>query len=171
MAMGRAMAAGAISTTLCFSLGSAWLHAQQQQQLLANITLESLSGYQVTLPQLAQGKPVVLNVWASWCPPCLREMPVLLKAEQQNPDVSFMLINLQENRDTVQQYLRQHQLSFNHILLDSRGDVAAYYGAQGVPATLFFSSDGKLTDAHFGELSHAILLQGLQQVQHTAAER
>ena len=160
-ALKRAMAAGAISTTLCFSLGSAWLHAQQQQQLLANITLESLSGYQVTLPQLAQGKPVVLNVWASWCPPCLREMPALLKAEQQNPDVSFILINLQESRATVQQYLRQHQLAFDNVLLDYRGDVASYYGAQGVPATLFFAADGKLTDAHFGELSHAILRQGI----------
>ena len=167
----RAMVAGVVTATACFALGSWLLHSQQQQQQLADIRLETLSGYQVALPQLAQGKPVVLNLWASWCPPCLREMPALLKAEQQNPDVSFMLINLQENRATVQQYLRQHQLSFNHVLLDSRGDVAAYYGAQGVPATLFFSSDGKLTDAHFGELSHAILLQGLQQVQHTAVER
>ena len=157
----HAMAAGVISTAVIFSLGSWWLHAQQQQQVLAAITLESLSGYQVALPQLAQGKPVVMNIWASWCPPCHREMPVLLNAQQQYADISVIMVNLQENRATVQQYLRQHQLAFDNVLLDTRGDVASYYGAQGVPATLFFAADGKLTDAHFGELSHAILLQGI----------
>lgn len=168
-ALKRAMAAGAISTALSFSLGSAWLHAQQQQQVMADITLETLSGYQVALPQLAQGKPVVLNLWASWCPPCHREMPALLKAEQQNPELRFMLVNLQENRSTVQQYLRQHQLTFSHVLLDPRGDVASRYGAQGVPATLFFAADGKLAAAHFGELSHAVLQQGIDKA--TAAEK
>ncbi|MBZ9610502.1 TlpA family protein disulfide reductase [Rheinheimera maricola] len=157
----RAMAAGAISTALSFSLGSAWLHAQQQQQVLADISLETLSGYSAALPQLAQGKPVVMNIWASWCPPCHREMPVLLKAQQQYADISIIMVNLQENRATVKQYLRQHQLAFNNVLLDYRGDVASYYGAQGVPATLFFAADGKLSAAHFGELSNAVLLQGI----------
>uniref|UniRef100_A0A486XYQ3 Thioredoxin n=1 Tax=Rheinheimera sp. BAL341 TaxID=1708203 RepID=A0A486XYQ3_9GAMM len=165
----QAMLAGALLCSGGFALGSFWLHTQQQQQVLADITLETLSGYQVALPQLAQGKPVVLNLWATWCPPCHREMPALLKAEQQNPELRFMLVNLQENRATVQQYLRQHQLSFSHVLLDPRGDVASSYGAQGVPATLFFAADGKLAAAHFGELSHAVLQQGIDKA--TAAEK
>lgn len=162
-ALKRAMAAGAISTALCFSLGSAWLHAQQQQQVLADITLESVSGYKVVLPELAQGKPVVLNLWASWCLPCHREMPVLLKAQQQYADISVIMVNLQENRATVQQYLRKHQLTFDNVLLDYHGDIASYYGAQGVPATLFFAADGRLAAAHFGELSAAILQQGMNK--------
>lgn len=162
-ALKRAMAAGAISTVLSFSFGSWWLHSQQQQQALADITLESLSGYSAALPQLAQGKPVVLNLWASWCPPCHREMPVLLKAQQQYADISVIMVNLQENRDTVQQYLRQHQLAFDNVLLDYRGDIASYYGAQGVPATLFFAADSRLAAAHFGELSAAILQQGMSK--------
>lgn len=157
----KAMLSGVLSTALCFAIGSFWLHSQQQYQVLADITLQSVSGYPVALPDLAQGKPAVINIWASWCPPCHREMPHLLEAEQQHPDVRFMLINLQENRSTVQQYLRQHQLHFSHVLLDTRGDVATYYGAQGVPATLFFSADGTLSSAHFGEVSKAILQQGI----------
>ncbi|MDX5406785.1 MAG: TlpA family protein disulfide reductase [Chromatiaceae bacterium] len=157
----KAMLSGIVSTAVCFSAGSFWLHSQQQQQVLANITLETLSGYPVALPDLAQGKPVVMNIWASWCPPCHREMPHLLAAEQLHPDVRFMLINLQENRATVQEYLRKHQLHFGHVLLDTRGDVASYYGAQGVPATLFFNADGTLSSAHFGEVSKAILQQGI----------
>ena len=158
----KAILTGVISAALCFTAGSFWLHSLQQQQVLADITLESLAGYPVALPDLAQGKPVVINIWASWCPPCHREMPHLLEAEQLYPDVRFMLVNLQENRATVQQYLHEHQLHFAHVLLDSRGDVASYYGAQGVPATLFFSADGKLSAAHFGEVSKAILRQGIQ---------
>lgn len=157
----KAMLAGVLVSGGSFALGSFWLQAQQQQQVLADITLETLSGYSVALPDMAQGRPVVLNLWASWCPPCHREMPHLLAAEQQHPDVRFMLINLQENRATVAEYLRQHQLSFNQVLLDTRGDVASYYGAQGVPATLFFNADGSLSSAHFGELSRAILQQGI----------
>ena len=157
----KALLSGVASAALCFVSGSFWLHSLQQQHTLADITLVSLSGYQVALPELAQGKPVVMNLWASWCPPCHREMPHLLEAEQQNPKVRFMLINLQENRATVQQYLQQHQLSFGHVLLDTRGDVATRYGAQGVPATLFFRADGSLSSAHFGEVSKAILQQGI----------
>lgn len=159
----KAMLSGVVSASLCFSAGSFWLHSQQQQQVLADITLESLAGYPVALPDLAQGKPVVLNLWASWCPPCHREMPHLLAAEQQHPDVRFMLVNLQENRATVQQYLREQQLHFGHVLLDTRGDVASYYGAQGVPATLFFNADGTLSSAHFGEVSKAILKQRISE--------
>ena len=157
----HAIIAGVISAALCFAAGTYWLHSQQQQRVLANITLESLSGYSVALTDLAQAKPVVINIWASWCPPCHREMPHLLQAEQQNPDVRFMLINLQESRTTVLQYLQKHQLNFAHVLLDSRGDVARYYGAQGVPATLFFRADGSLSSAHFGEVSSAVVQQGI----------
>ncbi len=158
-----AMFAGAATTAASLLLGSWWLYSQQQHQSLADIQLDSLSGYQVTLTQLAQDKPVVLNLWASWCPPCHREMPVLLSAQQQYADISIIMVNLQENRDTVLQYLRQHQLTFAQMLLDYRGDVASYYGAQGVPATLFFRADGKLADAHFGELSNARLRQGIEK--------
>lgn len=157
----KAMLAGVLVSGGSFALGSFWLQAQQQQQVLADITLETLSGYSVALTDMAQGKPVVLNLWASWCPPCHREMPHLLAAEQQYSDVRFMLVNLQENRATVQEYLRKHQLHFGHVLLDTRGDVASYYGAQGVPATLFFNADGTLSSAHFGEVSKAILQQGI----------
>lgn len=157
----KAMLSGIVSTAVCFSVVSFWLHNQQQQQVLANITLETLSGYRVALPDLAQGKPVVMNIWASWCPPCHREMPHLLAAEQQYSNVRFMLINLQENRATVQEYLRKHQLHFAHVLLDTRGDVASFHGAQGVPATLFFHADGSLSSAHFGEVSTAVLQQGI----------
>lgn len=157
----RALVSGFLSCLVCFGLGSAWLYSQQQQHVLADIKLETLSGYQVVLRDMAQGKPVVLNLWASWCPPCHREMPLLLNTAQQNADISVMMVNLQENRDTVAQYLRQHQLSFDQVLLDTRGDVARFYGAQGVPATLFFRADGTLSSAHFGELSRAILQQGI----------
>ncbi|MEO3865386.1 TlpA family protein disulfide reductase [Rheinheimera fenheensis] len=157
----KAILSGVIIAALCLGAGSFWLHSQQQQQVLADITLESLAGYPVALTDLAQGKPVVINIWASWCPPCHREMPYLLAAEQQHQDVRFIMINLQENRATVQEYLRKHQLHFGHVLLDTRGDVASYYGAQGVPATLFFNADGTLSSAHFGEVSKAILQQGI----------
>lgn len=163
-ALQKPLIAGTASAATCYILGALLLQSQQQQHQLADIRLDTVAGYQVTLPDLARGQPVVINIWASWCPPCRREMPALMRAEQQFPQVRFMLINLQENRETVQQYLREQQLNFQHVLLDPEGKVASHYGVQGVPATLFFSSDGQLNSIHFGELSVAILQQGIKKV-------
>ena len=156
-----ALVSGAACTLICYAVGSAWLYSQQQQQVLADIQLETLSGDQAVLADMAQGKPVVLNIWASWCPPCRREMPLLLNTQQQAPDISVIMLNLQESRTTVAKYLRNHQLDFQQVLLDKQGDVARYYGALGVPATLFFRADGSLSSVHFGELSQATLQQGI----------
>lgn len=164
-ALKTAIVTGVATALLCYTAGNFWLKQQQQQQLLADIRLESLSGYSVALPELAQGKPVVINIWASWCPPCRREMPHLVQAEQQYPQIRFMLINLQESRTTVQQYLHQHQLGFSHVLLDIQGQVSRYYGAKGVPATLFFHADGRLSSVHFGEVSQAVLQHEISKLQ------
>lgn len=104
-----------------------------------------------------RGQPVVLNLWASWCPPCRREMPVLERGQQESPDVHFVFVNQGEGPNAVRSYLAAEQLTLDNVLLDLGEETGRYFRAPGLPTTLFFDADGMLTDTHIGELSRARL--------------
>lgn len=118
---------------------------------------------QVDLAQFI-GQPTVVNLWASWCPPCHREMPVLAQAAKQYPAVQFVMLNQAEDPETVRAYLRQYQFQFQHVLLDLQGEVPAQINSFGLPTTLFFDAQGQMIARHMGELSPAMLQQYLKQI-------
>lgn len=100
------------------------------------------------------GKPLVVNLWATWCPPCRREMPMLMDFEADER-VQILLLNQGESLLTVENYLLDAGLVFSAALLDPEQNAMNHYQAPGLPATLFYSADGLLVDRHFGELSRA----------------
>ncbi|WOE40004.1 TlpA disulfide reductase family protein [Acinetobacter chinensis] len=136
---------------------------QKQQQQFPQITLMGLDQKSYSLDQF-YGKPVVINLWASWCPPCHREMPVLEKAQTDYPDVQFVMINQSESAQTVQQYLQKNQLSFQHMLMDPSAETAYETGMYGLPSTLFYNAQGELKETHMGEISPAVLRQKLNSI-------
>src|SRR5699024_2017551 len=71
---------------------------------LPELALEDLSGETVLLTAF-HGRPVVLNLWATWCPPCRREMPLLADAQAARPDLHFVFANQAEGPGTIRQYL------------------------------------------------------------------
>lgn len=117
-----------------------------------DVALKTLSGDTVTLDQVADGKPMVVNMWATWCPPCIREMPLLEQAQKANPDVTFVFINQGEHARTAERFLENSGLSLENILLDSKGDLARVTASMALPTTLFYNADGKQTSLHRGEL-------------------
>ena len=157
--------------TLLFSLfilfnavGFSILHTiQQQYQQFPELALQDLQHHPVNLKQFA-GKPLVINLWASWCPPCHREMPVLNQAQAEYKDVQFVFINQGEAAETIQAYLQKNQLKLQQVLLDPQGLTAQSTGMYGMPSTLFFDIHGKLLDTHMGELSHAVLAQKIRKI-------
>ena len=66
------------------------------------------------------GTPTVLNLWATWCPPCRREMPVLQQAQGANPDVNFVFINQGEKADDIQGFIDRQGLTLRNVLVDER---------------------------------------------------
>lgn len=104
-----------------------------------------------------RGKPVVLNLWATWCPPCRREMPMLVEAAAERADVTFVFANQGEGAGTVVGYLAKAGLDIPNLLLDQGIDLARHYSVQGYPATLFLYADGTLRTSHFGEISREAL--------------
>ena len=127
-------------------------------------TFTLLDGTPIALAEVADNKPMVVNLWASWCPPCIREMPVLEKAQQNNPDVTFVFVNQGEQSETITRFMGEHKLSLQNVLTDTSASLGRTTGSQALPTTLFYDANGQQVNAHLGELSHASLAHNLRSV-------
>lgn len=128
------------------------------------LMLNTLAGEPTDLAKVAGGKPMVLNLWASWCPPCRREMPVLAAAQKQEANVTFVFANQGEPAETAQRYLSGGGLGLANVLLDARAELGPAVGSRGLPTTLFYDASGRLVDTHVGELSAASLASKLSRL-------
>ena len=111
-------------------------------------------GPKVTLSGL-RGRPMVVNVWASWCPPCAKEMPYLVKARAAAGDrVLFLGIDLEDDR--AQGLAWAHDLSMNFpSVYDPDGEVKKPLGLLGPPVTFLVRPDGTVAYTHQGPLASA----------------
>lgn len=141
---------------------------QPVQSMRPAVALTTLTGERVTLAELANGQPLVLNLWASWCPPCRREMPVLAAAQQQAKDVRFVFANQGEDAAATLRYLAASQLALGHVVLDPEAALGQAIGSRALPTTLFYSASGQLVDSHLGELSAASLASQLKKLRASA---
>ena len=133
---------------------------------LPPLAFAALPGPQVQLDSF-RGRPTVVNLWATWCPPCAREMPVLLAAQQQRADVHFVFLNQGEDSAQVQRWLQRNRLPLRNVLIDPRRQAGAFFHQSGYPTTLFFDARGELVATRVGELSAATLQQKLQELTAT----
>jgi len=111
-----------------------------------------------------KGKPTVVNLWATWCPPCQREMPVLQQAQAEHPEFHFLFLNQGETAGTVRAFITALGLPLRNVMLDPNGEASAEFGHGALPTTPFFDAQGRLLGAHRGELSRATLAQGLEKL-------
>lgn len=115
------------------------------------------TGQTVTLAQSALGRPVVVNLWASWCGPCRQEMPMFAAAQQRDAGIVFLFVNQGESADAVRAYLADHGVQWRGVLLDPGSTLGPAIGSRGLPTTLFYDARGRQVDAHFGVLNAAAL--------------
>lgn len=90
----------------------------QQNQGLPDVALTDLNERPVRLADLPGDRPTVVNLWASWCPPCIREMPVLEEAQQRYPGINVVFVNQGEHPQTIRQFLIEQDLALLHVLSD-----------------------------------------------------
>jgi thiol-disulfide isomerase/thioredoxin len=161
------LVAGLLAGTLIWIVSPAVLRMGTGPALsdLDEISLMTLQGTPQSLSSLAQGRPVVVNLWATWCPPCRREMPELAAAQQRLPGVTFIFANQGENPVTVQKYLAVSQLVLVNVVLDSSKKLGEQLGSTALPTTLFFNASGRLVDTHLGALSSASLASKLKKME------
>lgn len=164
---------------LCAALvgGLVWLsssmvldRAQRLAPPLPELALSTLAGQPVALHSL-KGQPLVINLWATWCPPCRREMPAFAHAQSRFRDTRFVMVNQGETPAVVLSFLDDHGLAFEHGLLDPHSSSMRALGARGLPSTYFFDAQGSLVYAHMGELTLASISQILTtRLGRTASE-
>lgn len=108
--------------------------------------------------------PMIVNLWATWCPPCRREMPLFQETAAANPDIPMLLVNQGEAPSTVRSYLQREGIDPRRVLIDPDGGFASRLGVSALPTTLFVNSKGEIVQMHSGEISRAALISGLRDL-------
>ncbi len=115
-------------------------------------SLPDLEGNPVRLADL-RGKYVLLNFWATWCPPCVREMPTMERLAQQMADAPFTVLAVSlddEGAAKVRPFIERLGVTFP-IALDPESKVSGVYGARDLPATFVIDPQGRVVAAAKGE--------------------
>jgi peroxiredoxin len=114
----------------------------------------SLSSDTLSLFDL-RGESVVINFWATWCPPCIVEMPALQELHDET-GVRIIGVNMGEERATVVEWIAENGITFD-IVLDLQGQVSQMYRLRGQPSTYVVAPDGIITHIFYGTVSMAAL--------------
>ncbi|MBD9456718.1 TlpA family protein disulfide reductase [Pseudomonas sp. PDM05] len=157
----KPLAAGVVTGLVFWGLASLSLSLYDKGVQLPDIALRNANGETVQLADY-KGGPLVINLWATWCPPCRREMPVLERAQRQRPDVTFLFVNQAESMQSVSTFLATQGLTLDNMLFDASGRLGQAVGSMALPTTLFYQADGRLIHSHLGELSQASLARSLE---------
>ena len=128
--------------------------------------LKTLADTLVALSTL-KGRPVVINFWASWCPPCRQEMPLLIAAyrEHREQGLEVLAVNLtdQEYARDIRGFVAEFAMPFP-VVLDEKGKVRDKYGLIALPTTVFVGPDGTVRVVHSGPINAAILARHLSAI-------
>lgn len=118
-------------------------------------TLETLDGKRVSLSDF-NGRPVLINFWATYCAPCRREMPLIERVAAQHPRLVVLLIDERDDRHAASSFVAQLRVT-STVLYDGDGKVGDAYGISGLPTTIFVRPDGTVEGRYIGETNAGIL--------------
>jgi cytochrome oxidase Cu insertion factor (SCO1/SenC/PrrC family) len=127
-----------------------------------NFSLDRTDGRRTSLAEL-RGKPIVINFWASYCPPCRAEMPLLQRRVGTMTTVQLVLINEGDSAQAARDFLSTTGVQ-QAALLDADLSVGRAYGVIPLPTTVFVRADGSIAGRQIGELDDRVLAAWLSQL-------
>jgi peroxiredoxin len=138
-----------------------------QGQAAPDFTLKAVDGKEIKLSDYT-GRPILINFWATWCPPCEYEMPGIQAAYEKYKDQGLAVLSVnftaEDKLNDVQNFIPKYQLTFP-VLLDQSGDVTAkMYGMVGLPMSVFIGRDGVIQRIEVGGLQEDKVDQYIQEI-------
>lgn len=127
----------------------------------SNFKVYNIDGNEVKLSDY-KGKNIVINFWASWCPPCKYEMPYFQNAtnKYKNKNIEILMLNLtdgnRETEDSATKYMKENNFDMK-LLFDKDFEAATAYQVQGIPRTIFIDEEGYITKDHTGAMEQDVL--------------
>ncbi len=157
-----------LSLALTLILSLAWFTGEQllepAPRALPDLPQLTRIDGEVLEPESLEGRPFVVNLWATWCPPCRRELPMLAETAASS-QVPILLVNQGEDSAQVAQFLASHGVPPENVLIDAQAALSQQLGDGALPTTLFVNGDGQAVASHLGEISRAALLDEIRQLQ------
>lgn len=127
------------------------------------IALHDLNGQLVRLSEL-RGRPVLVNFWAAWCPPCRKELPDLQRFHEQfGTKIALIGVNWGEPAQTVKSFLARYGVTYTN-LLDERGTAFVAYRLTGTPTTFFIDPEGHIRGVWLGPLQGGEIADSFQRL-------
>jgi len=141
--------------------------APQQGFLAPDFELNTITGETIKLSDL-RGQAVLVNLWATWCPPCRAEMPAIEKIynEYKDDGLVVLAVNMtyQDTRSNIEPFINEYGLSFP-ILLDETSSVGSAYQLRSLPSSFFIGRDGIIQEVVIGgPMAEALLRTRVEQI-------
>jgi len=105
-------------------------------------------GQLYSLSEAYKGQPIVVHFWASWCPPCVAEMPEMAAWLKEHPSVKVLPVSLDNDLETAKAFLQQHHIALPALLTDS--SQSGRMGVRGLPTTILIDQHGKVLTGRIG---------------------
>ncbi len=129
-----------------------------------DFTLTTFEGNTISLQSL-RGKPLVINFWASWCPPCKIEAPLIERTWRAYKErgLIFIGVNIQDRKADALNYIRQFNITYPNGP-DPAGEITIDYGVSGLPVTFFVSRKGEIVRRWVGAIEKSVLISSIEEL-------